>query len=85
MERLTKRTDDGRHELAGAGEEAALQRLALYENMHEGVLQSQQETAARLEELRSRGREKTVQFREQLAQKLTNGQVLALLKVYGLE
>ena len=41
-----------------------------------------EEISARLEELRNRGREKTVQFRELLAQKLVNNNMKLLLERY---
>ena len=51
---------------------AALERLSAFEDMACGVEREREEISARLEELRNRGREKTVQFRELLAQKLVN-------------
>ena len=44
----------------------------------------QEEIPRRLQELRSQGREKTVQFRELLAQKLVNQNLCLLMERYGL-
>ena len=64
--------------------EQALARLAQFEDMAQGLDQEQAEIAQRLEQLRSQGREKTVQFRELLAQKLTNQNMKLLLERWKL-
>ena len=62
----------------------ALARLAQFEDMAQGLDREQAEIAQRLEQLRSQGREKTVQFRELLAQKLTNQNMKLLLERWKL-
>lgn len=64
--------------------EQALARLAQFEDMAQGLDREQAEIAQRLEQLRSQGREKTVQFRELLAQKLTNQNMKLLLERWKL-
>ena len=64
--------------------EQALARLAQFEDMAQGLDREQTEIAQRLEQLRSQGREKTVQFRELLAQKLTNQNMKLLLERWKL-
>ncbi len=64
--------------------EQALSRLAQFEDMAQGLDREQAEIAQRLEQLRSQGREKTVQFRELLAQKLTNQNMKLLLERWKL-
>ena len=64
--------------------EQALARLARFEDMAQGLDREQAEIAQRLEQLRSQGREKTVQFREPLAQKLTNQNMKLLLERWKL-
>lgn len=64
--------------------EQALARLAQFEDMAQGLDREQAEIAQRLEQLRSQGREKTVQFRELLAQKLSNANMLLLLERWKL-
>ena len=64
--------------------EAALERLARFEDMALGLEAEQGDIAARLAALREQGRDKTVQFRELLAQKLTNANMLLLLERWKL-
>ena len=64
--------------------EAALERLARFEHMALGLEAEQGDIAARLAALREQGRDKTVQFRELLAQKLTNSNLRLLLERYRL-
>ena len=83
MERYT-RTVDGKVTVAPEEMAAALERLSAFEDMACGVEREREreEISARLEELRNRGREKTVQFRELLAQKLVNNNMKLLLERY---
>ena len=64
--------------------EAALERLARFEDMALGLEAEQGDIAARLAALREQGRDKIVQFRELLAQKLTNSNLRLLLERYRL-
>ena len=64
--------------------EAALERLARFEDMALGLEAEQGDIAARLAALREQGKDKTVQFRELLAQKLTNSNLRLLLERYRL-
>ena len=79
MERSTRR-EDGAVLVAPEELPAALERLAAFEDMACGLEREQEEISARLEELRNRGGEKTVQFRELLAQKLVNNNMKLLLE-----
>ncbi len=79
MERYTRR-EDGAVLVAPEELPAALERLAAFEDMACGLEREQEEISARLEELRNRGGEKTVQFRELLAQKLVNNNMKLLLE-----
>ncbi len=83
MERYTERTQDKTVVREGRLEEA-LERLAVFEDMFEGLERDQVYITRQLEELRSRGKEKTVQFRELLARKLVNGNMKLLLERYGI-
>ena len=84
MERFTTRKDGA--VLVGPEDmEAALARLAVFEDMAENLDREQEEIARKLEDLRGRGKEKTVQFRELLAQKLVNNNMKFLLERYGLK
>ena len=64
--------------------EAALERLARFEDMALGLEQEQGDIAARLAALRAQGKDKTVQFRELMARKLVNQQRRLRLAEYGL-
>ena len=59
-------------------------RLAAFEKMYAEVFSEQEKLKAKLFELRSQGKEKTVAFREAMAKKLSNGYVIGLFEKYGL-
>ena len=84
MERYTTRKD-GTVLVRPEDMEAALARLAAFEDMAENLDREQEEIARKLEDLRGRGKEKTVQFKELLAQKLVNNNMKLLLERYGLK
>lgn len=65
--------------------QAALERLARFEDLAFGLAGEQEEISKSLERLRGERREKTVQFRELMARKLTNTSMLLLLEQYGLK
>ena len=67
MERYTLR-EGGRVLCPTERLEAALERLAAFEDLACGLEEEQQSISRRLEELRGQRKEKTVQFRELLAQ-----------------
>jgi len=83
MERYTEKAQDKTVVREGRLEEA-LERLAVFEDMVEELEQDQVYITGQLEDLRSRGKEKTVQFRELLARKLVNGNMKLLLERYGI-
>ena len=64
--------------------QAALKKLAALEALCEQTQARQTELSARMAELRAKGKEKSVQFRELLAEKLTNSAVLSALSAHGL-
>ena len=84
MERYTQRKADGRVSVSPEQLDQALERLARFEDMALGLEAEQGDIAARLAALREQGRDKTVQFRELLAQKLTNSNLRLLLERYRL-
>ena len=84
MERYTQRKADGRVSVPPEQLDQALERLARFEDMALGLEGEQGDIAARLAALREQGRDKTVQFRELLAQKLTNSNLRLLLERYRL-
>ena len=84
MERYPQRKADGRVSVPPEQLDQALERLARFEDMALGLEAEQGDIAARLAALREQGRDKTVQFRELLAQKLTNSNLRLLLERYRL-
>ena len=63
----------------------ALERLARFETAYEGILREQEELAAKMEPLKAAGRQKSVQFRELLAQKLTVQNLIGRFEIYGIQ
>ena len=68
-----------------ADRQAALDKLAAYEDLAQELAGRQARLAAQLADLRARGQSRSAHFRELLAEKLTNGQLLALLQARGLD
>lgn len=65
-----------------AGE--AIQKLALFENFQEDLINRQAEISMKLQTLRSEGKTHTATFKQLLATKLTNSQILISMGNYGL-
>ena len=84
MERYTKREADGRVSVSPEQLDQAMERLARCEDLLQGLEREQEDIAARLAALLEQGKDKTVQFRELLAQKLTNSNLRLLLERYRL-
>ncbi len=83
MERITARGDDGIWTIPPEQNGAAAARLAAFENAYERLTARQGEIAARMEALKTQGKQKTAQFRELFGEKLTNQNILALWETYG--
>lgn len=64
--------------------QAALEKLAALERLCNDTRTRQQALTEKLAALRAEKKERSVQFREALAEKLTNGAVLSALEAYGL-
>ena len=84
MERYTRR-EQGKAVIDPERLQEALDRLAAFEDLACGLEKEQKSIALRLEQLRGERKEKTVQFRELLAQKLVNNNVQMLLERYKLK
>lgn len=92
MDRWTHRTAQGRYIVDSSGIEAleegwggeAVERLAAYENLRETLEAEVRALAAALEELRTAGKERTYRYRELMAKKFTDNQVLDVLTIHGL-
>ncbi len=75
----------GGWEIPAGREGDAAVRLAAFENARERLLARQGEIAARMEALRAQGKQKTAQFRELFAEKLTIQNTLTLWETYGVK
>ena len=75
----------GGWEIPAGREGDAAVRLATFENARERLLARQGEIAARMEALRAQGKQKTAQFRELFAEKLTIQNTLTLWETYGVK
>lgn len=93
MTRLTKAfdnkiyiVDDDKvsHDINGYSGDA-INKLAQFENMYANLVASQSEISKELERLRNEAKTHTVKFKELMAKKLINNNILILLKTYGLE
>lgn len=82
MERMTIRQADGR--ATSDDMQAALARLAQYEDLHESILREQQHVNEKMETLRAQGKNKTVTFQQLFADKLTLVGILSRFQTYGL-
>lgn len=92
MARMTRRREDGAFVLPadslspadGVWAGPAAEKLAAYENLGEELCAQQAQLSQKMADLRAAGRERTVQFRELMAQKLSNAYVISLLQARGL-
>lgn len=90
MERMTKALGNGQYtadeskvqhdETGYTGE--AIHKLAKYENIHESLLSKQVELSKQMEKLRLEGKSNTVLFKQLLANKLMNNEIITLFETY---
>lgn len=92
MERLTKKSNDvyyASHEDLRQDSTGytgkAVDKLANFENYHEGLLKKLSEVERDMGELRSEGKTNTVKFKQLLAKKLEINNIITSLKYYGLQ
>ena len=83
MERLTTQGPGGTYTATDLN--AALEKLARFENAYDYVSARQAELILRMEELKAAGKQKSVQFRELLGEKLMNQNMLILWETYGIK
>ena len=81
MERITVPGPDGGFSVPAGLEQEAAERLGRYEDAHGRLLARQEELAGRME---AQGKQKTAQFRELFAEKLTIQNTLTLWETYGI-
>ncbi|MCL1981616.1 MAG: hypothetical protein FWG53_00805 [Clostridiales bacterium] len=84
MKRYTTINPDGAISVPETDLPEALSRLAAFEDAFFELAQRQAEIPAELSSLRAAGKEKTVRYRELLAQKLMNSQIITLFYGHGI-
>ena len=62
----------------------AISKLAKFENIYDDLISKQSEISKELEKLRLEGKTHSVKFKQQLADKITNNNIIILFKTYGL-
>ena len=84
MERITVPGPDGGFSVPAGLEQEAAERLGRYEDAYERLTARRSELAGRMEALKAQGTQKTAQFRELFAEKLTIQNTLTLWETYGI-
>jgi len=82
VERITVPGPDGGFSVPAGLEREAAERLGRYEDAHGRLLARQEELAGRM--VKAQGKQKTAQFRELFAEKLTIQNTLTLWETYGI-
>ena len=93
MERLTRTSDNKKlyivdddkinHDENGYFGDA-VNKLAKFEDVYDDLLASQDEISKELEKLRNEGKTRSFKFKELMAKKITNNNIMTLFKTYGL-
>jgi len=63
----------------------AIQRLGKFEDAYESLMTSQTQIPLDLEKMRMEGKEKTVRYKETMAQKLINNSIVMFFDKHGLK
>ena len=84
MERITVPGPDSESPVPAGLEQEAAERLGRYEDAYERLTARRSELAGRMEALKAQGKQKTAQFRELFAEKLTIQNTLTLWETYGI-
>lgn len=63
----------------------AINKLGKFEDFYDDLITKQEAIARELDQLRLEDKKRTVKFKQLLAEKLTNQNILILFKRYGLE
>lgn len=92
MNRMTEKTEHDRYVISADSIQAtplgftgpAVDRLAVFEDIYQDLLEQQQQISASLEALRQAGKKNSVQFRELMGKKLMNTNTLSLFQARGL-
>lgn len=85
MNRLTIKDKDGNFSVADKDIQKAVQQLGIFEDAYENLMNNQEQIPKDLEELRKQGKEKTVRYKETMAQKLINSSIIMFFKRHGIK
>ena len=84
MNRITAKTDDG-YSVPDERSKDTIQRLGEFEDAYEDLMNSQVQIPKDLEIMRTQGKEKTVSYKETIAQKLINNSIVMFFEKHGLK
>ena len=85
MNRLTGKNAEGLFIIDDKGMDNAIQRLGKFEDAYEDLMIRQEQIPKELETLRIQGKDKTVTYKETMAQKLINNNIVAFFERHGLK
>ena len=84
MNRITVKRTDG-YSVSDDYIEEAIRRLGMFEDAYEALLGERLRLPVDLENMRMQGKEKTVRYKETMAQKLINNNIILFFEKYGLK
>ena len=85
MNRLTKKKKEGNYFIPDENMELAIQKLGVFEDAYENLMESQEQIPKELESLRLNGKEKTITYRETMARKMMNNNIVLFFEKHGLK
>jgi hypothetical protein len=84
LNRLTERNIEGHYIISVENIENAIQKLGIFEDAYDSLMESQKQIPKELESLRLNGKEKTVTYRETMARKIMNNNIVMFFEKHGL-
>lgn len=63
----------------------AINKMAKFENFYDELISKQSEIIKELEKLKLEGKTRSVKFKQLLANKITNNNIMILFKTYGID
>ena len=84
MNGMTVKSEDGVYTVDDGVINDAIRRLGLYEDAYEDLLCSIEQIPGELEAMRMQGKEKTARYKETVAQKLINNNIVVFFERHGL-
>jgi len=84
MDRYTVKNEGGYH-VPDKSTEKAIQRLGDFDDAFEDLMNSQAKIPMELENMRMQGKEKTVRYKETVAQKLINNNIIMFFEKHGMK